>query len=242
MIKVIGINGSPRKYGNTAKLLELALGGARKEGAQTVRYDLYEMDIKPCMGCLSDEQLACKPPCVFEDDMTRIYDDILEADCLIISTPIYWFNVSGPLKNFIDRLTVFENMIYHVGYSLVEGKIAGVIAVGNEQGGAAVISNLLLTLNSMGFIIPPWCFTYFTKISDVLNDSNAVLDAVNVGRVVVKMAKITRNAGRWYKSSLPYLEELLYHVESKAEKYLEKEYTERRKKFESLYSSGESRQ
>lgn len=200
-MKVVGFNGSPRKYGNTARLLEAALAGARIAGAETVRVDLYDYEVRPCLGCLSDVEEACRIPCVIRDDMDRIYRLIEESDGIIIATPIYWFNVSGVVKNLIDRMTAFENMIHHVGRSLVEGKAAGVIAVGNEQGGAMVTANLLLTLNSMGFAIPPWGFAYYTDKGDALEDEAAVLDSVNVGLLVAEIASST--AGRpWYRNDV----------------------------------------
>ncbi len=200
-MKVVGFNGSPRKYGNTARLLEAALAGARIAGAETVRVDLYDYEIRPCLGCLSDVEEACRIPCVIRDGMDEIYRLIEESDGIIIATPIYWFNMSGVVKNLIDRMTAFENMIHHVGRSLVEGKAAGVIAVGNEQGGAMVTANLLLTLNSMGFAIPPWGFAYYTDKGDALEDEAAVLDSVNVGLLVAEIASST--AGRpWYRNDV----------------------------------------
>ncbi len=200
-MRIVGFNGSPRKYGNTARLLEAALAGARIAGAEAVRVDLYDYEIRPCLGCLSDVEEACRIPCVIRDGMDEIYGLIEESDGIIIATPIYWFNVSGVVKNLVDRMTAFENMIHHVGRSLVEGKAAGVIAVGNEQGGAMVTANLLLTLNSMGFAIPPWGFAYYTDKGDALEDEAAVLDSVNVGLLVAEIASSTARRP-WYRSDI----------------------------------------
>ncbi len=199
VVKVLGVNGSPRKYGETFKLLMLALEAAREEGAETELINLYDMDIKPCIGCLSDNQLACRYPCIYEDDMKKLYDKILKANALIIATPIYWFSVSGVLKNFIDRLTVFENMIYITGRSWVEGKVAGFIAVGNDSGAIQVIANLMAILNAMGFIIPPWAMAYFNARGNVLEDEGSVMDALNVGRIVTITARIVEEVKEWYK-------------------------------------------
>lgn len=61
-VKVLGINASARRYGGTAKLLHLALEAARREGAETELIHLYDYEIRPCLGCLSDFQEACRPP------------------------------------------------------------------------------------------------------------------------------------------------------------------------------------
>ncbi|MEM4556385.1 MAG: flavodoxin family protein, partial [Sulfolobales archaeon] len=125
MVKVLGINGSPRPYGNSVQALRLALRAAELEGAEVELVNLYEYDVKPCMGCVSDDIMACTYPCPINDDMVKLYPKIIEADGLIISSPIYWFGVSGLLKNLIDRLTVLENMIYVDGKSWLEGKVVG---------------------------------------------------------------------------------------------------------------------
>jgi len=225
-MKIVGVNGSPRKYGNTARLLEAALAGARMAGAETVRIDLYDYEVRPCLGCLSDREEACKVPCVIRDGMDRIYRLIEESEGLVLATPVYWFNVSGVVKNMIDRMTVFENMIHHVGRSLVEGKAAGVIAVGNEQGGAMVVANLMLTLNSMGFAIPPWGFAYYTDRGDVLEDEAAVLDAVNVGLAVARIARGTAGE-EWYRNDVS-LEEVVAEVRRKIAKFEEEQYPGRK--------------
>ncbi|OYT53251.1 MAG: NADPH-dependent FMN reductase [Desulfurococcales archaeon ex4484_217_2] len=190
MVYILGLNGSPRTYGNTYKLLKIALEAAKELGATTEIINLYEYDIKDCIGCLSDEPLACRYPCVIDDDMRKIYDEILKADGVIFATPIYWYSPSGITKRVIDRLTALENMIFVSGRSWVEGKVAGVIAVGNDSGEIQLISLMYATLNSMGFIIPPFALSFFNVQGDVLNDDETLLEAANVGRSVTLMAKL----------------------------------------------------
>lgn len=228
-MKIIGLNGSPRRYGNTSKMLEIALETAKTLGASVERIDLYRYRIKPCAGCLSDDEPVCRLPCKIRDDMEIIYRKIQESDGVIFATPVYWFNVSGVMKNLIDRITVFENMIHHVGRSLVEGKVAGIIAAGNEEGGAMVVANLMITLNSMGFLIPPWSFAYYTKIGDVLEDKNALYDSANVGVVVVKA--IRRLGGEeWYTTDLP-LGKIVDAVRRRISKMFEEDYPRRKKMY-----------
>ena len=201
MVKVLGINGSPRKYGNVAFLLRLALKGAEDEGAETNFVNLYDYEIKPCIGCLSDVQESCKYPCVIKDDMQKLYDLVLESDAIIIGSPIFWYAPSGHLKNFIDRLTVFENMVFIDGTCWTEGKVAGFVIAGNDSGGVNTFSTLMAQLNSMGFIIPPWASAVFNKPSEeLLNSDSVLLDAYNVGRIVVMTARRVKDLERkWYK-------------------------------------------
>ncbi|RLG77287.1 MAG: flavodoxin family protein [Thermoprotei archaeon] len=208
MVKILGIDGSPRPYGNTRKALLLALEGAKREGADVEVLELYKLRVEPCLGCVSDDIKACRYPCPIDDDMKHVYEKVLKSDGIIVATPIYWYNVSGPVKNFIDRLTVFENMIFIDGRSWVEGKVAGFIAVGNDTGAIAVIQNLMSVFNSMGFAIPPWSLAYYTLQGDILEDEKAVLDSVNVGRAVALLAEVLKGCARppkvWYRADKEY--------------------------------------
>ena len=229
-IKILGLNGSPRPYGATFKLLRIALETAKKLGAEVEELNLYEYRIEDCLGCVSDERLACRYPCVIDDDMKIIYDKILRADGVIFATPIYWFSPSGIVKRVIDRLTAFENMIRIDGKSWVEGKVAGVIAVGNDSGEIQVISLMFSILNSIGFIIPPFALAYHARMEDVLENKSAVLDAANVGRSVFLMAKLVREFKEaWYDVSLELWlkKELLGKVREEAEKIRRKVFNER---------------
>lgn len=183
---IVGFNGSPRKYGNTFKALRLALLAAEEEGVETILLNLYDLDIKPCIACLTEDPLLCRYPCVIGDDMRKVYDHILKAGGMVVATPIFWYNVSGVVKNFIDRLTVFENMIHVEGRSWLEGKLAAFIAMGNDSGPIAVIQNLMAVFNSMGVHIPPWALAYYSRQGDVLEAENVVLDAANIGWIMAR--------------------------------------------------------
>ncbi len=203
-LKVLGINASARKYGNTAKMLYVAIKAAKDHGAKTEVIHLYDYQIQPCMACYSDNLYECYYPksCTFigrKDDFRLIADKILESNAIIIATPVYWFNVSGILKTLIDRLTALENVIHHVGKSLLDGKVAGAIAAGEEAGGAQALSWLAFTLNMMGVHIPAWATAYYHGKGDVLKNMQAVYDAYNVGRSVVLATKLLQEKNvDWY--------------------------------------------
>ncbi len=201
-IKILGINASPRKYGNTFKLLKVAMDVAASLGAETEIIHLYDYDIKPCKACLSDNQDACRPPCLMEDDAWTVLNKIKESDGLIIATPIYWYAPSGHLKNLIDKLTVFENMAIIEQRSWVEGKAAGFIATGGDSGAIMTIAYMMVVLNSMGFIIPPWALAYYEGMDDALDKESSVSDAANVGRVVTLAARSRPQEFLWYDPGL----------------------------------------
>jgi len=220
-MKIIGICGSPRNKGGSAQLLLAALKGAQTEGAETEFISVYEKEIKPCIGCVQDEEPECKFPCIFEDFGKDILIKIRNADGIIFSTPIYWFAPSGPLKILIDRMTCLENMVSFGEPSYVEGKVFGAIAVGADAGGPYVGGYLITTMTCMGAIIPPWGIAYSHKADKAIYDEKAVLDAINVGILVARMIAILKGE----KKILSFVDEpkLLRKIKEEVIKELELE-------------------
>ncbi len=99
-MKVLGIFGSPRRGGNTELLLEEALRGAEKEGAKVERLYLSDFTIIPCKECHGCDDTG---RCIILDDMEKIYPKLLEADVLILASPIFFYGVTAWTKALIDR-------------------------------------------------------------------------------------------------------------------------------------------
>jgi multimeric flavodoxin WrbA len=202
-IRVLGVNASPRKYGNTFKMLWLAGRGVEDEGGEFRMIHLYDYRIERCMACYSDSIAECyypkRCPLGLEDDYKAIAELILGSDAVIFATPVYWFNASAALKLLIERMTSLENMVNLTDRSLLDGKVAGAIAAGEEAGAAMALAWLVLTLNMMGFHVPAWATAYYHGRGDVLDDRQAVLDAYNVGRSVVRAVRRLRGEEKpWY--------------------------------------------
>lgn len=120
-MKVIGINGSPRKDWNCGKALDFALQGAVAAGAEIKRYDLFDLNFTGCKSCFGCKLLGgpsfCK--CALQDDLTDVLAEILEADALIVSAPIYYSDVPGAVRNFYERILFPANLydMSKTGYS-----------------------------------------------------------------------------------------------------------------------------
>jgi multimeric flavodoxin WrbA len=99
-MKILGIFGSPRRGGNTDILLEETLKGAEKEGAEVDRIYLPDYAITPCKECHGCDQTG---QCVILDDMQKIYPRLLEADIIILASPIFFYGVTAWAKALIDR-------------------------------------------------------------------------------------------------------------------------------------------
>jgi multimeric flavodoxin WrbA len=104
-MRILGILGSPRLEGNSADLLEAALEGARRAGAETERVNLSKMRIDPCMECRGCDLTS---QCVRRvDEMSVIYQKIREVDGIALSSPIFFMGVTAQTKAMIDRCQSF---------------------------------------------------------------------------------------------------------------------------------------
>jgi multimeric flavodoxin WrbA len=105
-MKVMAVNGSPRKTWNTATLLKKALKGAASQGAETELVHLYELNFKGCISCFACKTRGGKSygTCAVKDDLRPILKKIAAADGLILGSPIYFGIVSGEMRSFMERL------------------------------------------------------------------------------------------------------------------------------------------
>ena len=115
MKKVIVLNGSPRRNFNTAKLLKEAQKGAESAGAETEFFNLYEYNFKGCMSCFACQRKGSTTEgiCALRDDLKPILEKCLNADAIIIGTPVYFSYPTGIFRSFVERL-MFPNHTYMV--------------------------------------------------------------------------------------------------------------------------------
>ncbi len=100
-MKIIAFLGSPRNDGTTRFVVGKLLQGAKAAGAETRLYNLNELNFKGCQGCRKCKE---QEKCDLVDDLTPVYDEILQADLMVVASPIYMAYVTGQTKLFLDRL------------------------------------------------------------------------------------------------------------------------------------------
>lgn len=105
--KVLILNESPRKDGNTEQLVRFFKNGCIDSGKIVIQFDIYNMAINPCIGCMQGGK-SIEQPCMQKDDMTDIYNAFIKSDIVCFSSPVYFWSVCGPLKTVIDRLYAFK--------------------------------------------------------------------------------------------------------------------------------------
>ena len=131
-MRVLGIMGSPRIKGNTDLLLDEALKGAQSQGAEVEKIIVDELKIAPCReyyGCLRDGN------CVIRDDMDGIYPKLLDADVVIVASPMFFYGLTSQVKALIDRCQALWVRRYILKQNLPDAARKGAfIAVGATKG------------------------------------------------------------------------------------------------------------
>lgn len=99
--KVFIVSASPRKNGNSDILADEFARGAIAAGHSVEKVNIRNMELKFCIGCLACQKTG---KCVISDGMNELYKRVQNADVLVFATPIYYYEMSGQLKTFLDRL------------------------------------------------------------------------------------------------------------------------------------------
>ena len=112
-MKIIAVNGSPRKNWNTDTLLRNVLDGAASAGAETEMVCLYDLNFKGCRSCMACKLRKEPRPnrCIVRDDLTAVLDKVHEADAVVLGSPIYFSEVTGEMRSFFERF-LFQYLNY----------------------------------------------------------------------------------------------------------------------------------
>lgn len=104
-MKTMVLNASPRRNGNTAKLLKSTADGARDAGAEVEYIDLYNLTFTGCRGCMLCKRKGVERCyCYWKDDLSTIIDKIFHADVLLIGTAIYLGRPTSRYFELLERL------------------------------------------------------------------------------------------------------------------------------------------
>ena len=105
-VKALFFNGSPRRNWSTHKALEKAMEGAREAGAETRLYHLYDYSNRGCLSCFSCKLKEDRTHglCALWDEMTPVLEDTLDADVIVIGSPVYVHSQTAMTRAFLERL------------------------------------------------------------------------------------------------------------------------------------------
>ena len=173
--------GSPRIGGNTERLLTEALKAAAEDGAETELLRLADSEVKPCDACLSCRKTG---ECRIEDDFKSIFDKMVEADGIILGSPVYFGSATPQAKALIDRagyLSIAKGRVF-------ENKVGGPMVVARRAGQNFTLAQLLFFFLHQGMIVPGstyWNIAFGREKGDVVKDEEGIQTARNFGKRIV---------------------------------------------------------
>lgn len=169
-MKVIAINGSPRKNGNTSLALKVMTQELERHGIETETIQIGHLDIHGCIAC-GYCSTSEKNRCVFNKDVVNeVSAKMREADGFILGSPTYYAGIAGAMKAFLDR--VFFSSSDYFKY-----KVATSVAVVRRAGGVDVMHQLNNYLNLAQTVIPPsqyWTIGYGMAEGEVTQDGEGI--------------------------------------------------------------------
>lgn len=187
-VKVIGINGSARKDGNTAILINAVFEELNKEGIETEMIQLSGKIMDPCKACW-----ACggKGNCVHKgDSFVELFEKIKLANGIILGSPVYTANVSANMQAFLERAAVVtdmnrsENLLQHkVGAAVTAARRGGALNALDSMNHFFMLQNMFVVGSSY------WPMAYGQMPGDVLNDEEGMNTMKVLGQNIAYLLK-----------------------------------------------------
>lgn len=178
-MNVIGINGSSRKDGNTAIIINKIFKEINKEEIKTELIQLADYEIQTCQGCF-----ACKgrDNCMFsKDGFTEIFSRMVDADGIIVGSPVYSADVSAKMKAFLER----GGVVVATNPGLLRYKVGASVAAVRRGGGMTTvdaINHFMLNKEMLVVGSTYWNMVYGRNIGDVLSDDEGMANMRNLGK------------------------------------------------------------
>lgn len=185
-MKVLAINSSARKDGNTAILINRVFEELNKEGIETEMIQLAGQVIEPCKACWAcGEQQNCVH---HKDNFRDIFDKMKEADGILLGSPVYSANISANMQALLERAAVVCDM----NPGLLAHKV-GAAVVAARRGGAmnAVDAMNHFFLNHEMFVVGStyWNMAYGQLPGDVEKDTEGLANMENLGKNMAYLLK-----------------------------------------------------
>lgn len=185
-MKVIAINGSPHKNGNTTLALKAMTDELEKQGIETETILVGNLNLRGCTACGYCSKSEGNR-CVFADDgLNEIAQKMRLADGFILGCPTYYAGIPGTMKSFLDR-------VFFTSSRYFRGKVATSAAVVRRAGGVDVVHQLNNYLNLAQTVIPPsqyWTIAYGRTPGEVAGDGEGMQTLVKNARSMAWLLKL----------------------------------------------------
>ncbi len=185
-MKVLAINGSSRKDGNTAIAINAVLEELKKNGIETEMIQLAGKVINPSKACFT---CGGKKNCSFQnDEFVEIYQKMKEADGILLGSPVYTADISSNMKAILDRAAVVGDM----NPGLLKHKVGAAVIVARRGGALNAFDTLNHFFLVQEMIVPGsnyWNMLYGKIPGDVLKDEEGLANMKNLGENIAYVLK-----------------------------------------------------
>lgn len=188
-MRVLGINGSARKDGNTAILMNTVFEELNKSGIETELVQLSGMVIEPCKACW-----ACggKTNCVHrKDGFQEIFEKMIQVDGILLGTPVYTANISANMQAFLERASVVMDMnrsehllLHKVGASVTAARRGGALNALDAMNHFFMLQEMFLVGSSY------WSMGYGQMQGDVWQDEEGLKTMKDLGQNMAYLLKV----------------------------------------------------
>jgi multimeric flavodoxin WrbA len=181
-LQVLGIVCSPRRGGNTERLVAEALAAAEALGVTTDLVSVAALSVAPCTGCEACHETG---ECVIRDDMDLLYSKMLTSNGLVIGTPVYFWSASAQAKAIVDRTYALRYPVRRL-----KGKVGGAIAVAGRRGCIQALSLInAFFLGQEMRVAGLGVAGYGNAMGEIEADTRAINDARALGRRVAGLLR-----------------------------------------------------
>ncbi len=186
MTKVLAINGSPRKDGNTATLLGTILGEMEKEGIETESIQIGGKKIHGCLSCMKCFENR-DGKCVIDDDIVNTcIRKMREADGILMGSPVYFLDVTSEMKALIDR----AGFVSYANGHPFRNKVGNVTVAVRRAGASRTADSMLHFLLANDMIVAGLPVIGIGRdIGDVKDDAEGMDRAKNLGKNMAQLLK-----------------------------------------------------
>jgi multimeric flavodoxin WrbA len=187
MTKVLAINGSPRRDGNTSILIRTILSELEKEGIETETIQIGGKKVHGCTSCMKCFENR-DGKCAIDDDLVNTcIRKMRDADGIIFGSPVYFLDVTSEMKALIDR----AGFVSYANDHIFSGKVGNAAVAVRRAGASRTADTMLHFFLANDMVVPGLaCIGIGRDIGDVRTDEEGIAHAKKVGQNMARLVKI----------------------------------------------------
>jgi multimeric flavodoxin WrbA len=181
-MKILAISCSPDANGSSVTLLNRALEGAKKDGAEVELWSASGKDIRPCGACRSCGKTG---KCVVKDDVAPLQEKMLAADGIIFGVPVYFYGMAAQAKCIMDRTTALA-----LPGRTLANKVGGLVTVAGSFGLVDVVKDFCFYFFACRMLMANYVAAYGLVAEDLKKLEKCMQASNDLGRTMVAIAKM----------------------------------------------------